>query len=218
MRRDTFLRRWSQLHGGAAATGLVRWWLGGVHALASPLAGAGVAPAVLTLLGLAAAVSAVAAGAAGGGWLAGAAALVVLAGVLDSLDGAVAVLSERTSRAGAVLDAVCDRLGDAACAVLLWVLGAPALLLLVGAGSSQVQEYARARAQAEGVREVGVVSVCERPVRLALAAAAPAAVLARPDLREPLLLAAAGAWALLGVVALGQVLVALRRGLRGAGS
>ena len=188
------------------------WWLRGVHVLAAPLARAGVPPALLTVLGVLAAVAAVPLGAPAP---LAAALLVVAAGVLDSLDGAVAVLGERTSAWGAVLDAVCDRVGDAACAALLWVLGAPAAVVLVAVGSSQVQEYARARAQGAGMRDVGVVSVCERPVRLALAGTAALACAVRPPDREVLAALSAGAWAGLGLFALVQVLVAVRRDLRG---
>ena len=42
-----------------------------------------------------------------------AALLVGASGLLDNLDGAVAVLSGRTSRWGFVLDSGCDRLADA---------------------------------------------------------------------------------------------------------
>ena len=213
--RDTYLERWSRLHGGAAATGLVRAWLTGVHAAASPLAAARVPPALLTVLGVVAAWAAVPAAAAQGGWAALAALLVALAGVLDSLDGAVAVLRERVSASGAVLDAVCDRVGDAACAAVLWVLGAPGAVVLVAAGTSQLQEYVRARAQGAGMGEVGVVSVCERPVRLALAGTSALAVALEPGWAGVLAAAGAGAWAGLGVLALGQVCLAVRRALAG---
>ena len=59
-----------------------------------------------------------------GRWPLVAVGLVVLAGLLDNLDGAVAILSGRTSRWGFVLDSLADRLSDAAYVVAL-CLSAP---------------------------------------------------------------------------------------------
>ncbi|WP_432547790.1 CDP-alcohol phosphatidyltransferase family protein [Kineococcus sp. SYSU DK004] len=215
MDRDTYLRRWSALHGGAAPTGVVRVWLTGAHALARPLAAARVPPSAVTLAGALAAVAAAVLAVRGGpgGAAALAAALLLAAGgVLDNLDGAVAVLRSATSALGAVLDAVCDRVGDACCALVLLGCGAPPALALAAGGLAQLQEYARARVQGAGVAEVGVVSVAERPVRIALAASAAAAGVVRPG--PPWASLAAGVWLVLGVVAAVQVAVALGRRLR----
>ncbi|HEX6919692.1 MAG TPA: CDP-alcohol phosphatidyltransferase family protein, partial [Actinomycetes bacterium] len=74
-----------------------------------------------------------------------------------------------------------------------------------------LQEYARARAGAAGLTEVGVITVWERPTRVIVTAAflASAALLGEPW-------AALGAWAWvgLGVVGLGQLLLVVRRRLR----
>ncbi|WP_432487450.1 CDP-alcohol phosphatidyltransferase family protein [Kineococcus sp. SYSU DK018] len=213
--RAEYLRRWSRLHGGAAATGLVRAWLSGVHVLARPLALARVPPAAVTLAGTALAASAawVALVAGPGGAPAVAVAVLVVAGgLLDNLDGAVAVLRERTSDRGALLDACCDRVGDAACALVLLGCGAPAWLAALAGGLAQLQEYLRARAQGLGARDVGVVSVAERPVRIAVAAACAAATAIAPG-QAPWALLGAAAWALLGAVGLVQVAVALGRRL-----
>src|SRR5437660_331492 len=50
--RETYFTDWSALHGGARPTGIVGWWLTGVHVLARPLVRLGVAPSVLTAGGL----------------------------------------------------------------------------------------------------------------------------------------------------------------------
>ncbi len=215
MDREAYLRRWSQLHGGTAATGVVRAWLSGAHALARPLAAARVPPAAVTLAGTALAAAAawlaLAAGAGGAPALA-VAALVAAGGVLDNLDGAVAVLRGRTSDRGALLDACCDRVGDAACALVLLGCGAPAWLAALAGGLAQLQEYLRARAQGLGVGDVGVVSVAERPVRIAVAAACAAATAVAPG-QAPWALLGAAAWAGLGAVGLVQVATALGRRL-----
>jgi phosphatidylglycerophosphate synthase len=46
------------------------------------------------------------------GWIAEAGFLFLLSGLLDIFDGRVARASGRTSRAGAMLDSVCDRWGE----------------------------------------------------------------------------------------------------------
>ncbi len=187
----------------------MRGWLGGVHALARPLVRVGTPPALVTLAGVALLVAA-ALLAPSRPALAGV--LVAVGGVLDNLDGAVAVLRDRVSRSGALLDAVGDRIGDLACAAVLWGVGAPAWVVLVAVGLAQLQEYARARAGGLGLAEVGVVTVAERPVRLAIAAAFPIAVVIGPDLPWGLL--GAGIWAGLGAVAVLQLGLTLGRRLR----
>ena len=101
-------------------------------------------------------------------WLWAALVVAVVTGLLDNLDGAVAVISGRTSRAGYVLDSVADRFSDALLLGSLWVLGAPGLLVALTIFVGFVQEYARARAGAAGISEVGVVSISERPTRIVI--------------------------------------------------
>jgi len=212
--RRTYLQTWSALHGGAPATGLVRGWLTGVHALARPLVAARTPPAVITLTGTALAAAAVAVAVATGPGGSGAvlvAALLTAGGLLDNLDGAVAVMRSRTSARGALLDASCDRVGDACCALVLWAAGAPAWLALTAGGLGQLQEYVRARAQGLGVQDVGVVSVAERPVRIAVAAACTVATAIVPTVGWPGL--GAAVWVGLGLVGLVQVGAAVWRRL-----
>jgi phosphatidylglycerophosphate synthase len=214
MDREAYLRRWRALHGGTHANALVRAWLSGAHVLARPLAGARVPPAAITLSGGALAVLAatvVVVGGRGGFAAVSAGALLALAGIFDNLDGAVAVMTGRTSRRGALLDAVCDRVGDAACAVVLWACGAPAWLALLAGGFAQLQEYLRARAQGLGVDDVRIVSVAERPVRLAIAASSAVATAIVVWLDWATL--GAGVWAVLGFIGLVQVATAVGRRL-----
>jgi CDP-diacylglycerol--glycerol-3-phosphate 3-phosphatidyltransferase len=94
--------------------------------------------------------------------------LLAVTGLLDNLDGAVAVIGGRTSRAGYVLDSVADRFSDALLLGSLWVLSAPGLLVALTIFVGFVQEYARARAGAARIGEVGVVSISERPTRIVI--------------------------------------------------
>ena len=213
MDRNAYLDGWSVLHGGhdPRDNPLVRGWLTVAYAVARPLAGAKVPPDLVTLAGLLVAAGAPALAAGGDGWwLAGAAAVVVLSGLLDSLDGAVALLSDRTTRWGHVLDSVADRAGDALFVATLWVAGAPGVLCVAGGMLMFLQEYARARAGAGGMTEVGVVTVWERPTRVIVTSAFLASAAALGDLWA---LLGAAAWVGLGVVGLAQLLIVVRRRL-----
>lgn len=214
--RESYLARWSALHGGydPHRSVLVGGWLRVVYALSAPLARRGLSPdaiSYLTVLVGAAGITGLAA--AGGGWLAAAAGLVLLSGLADSLDGAVAVLTDRSSRWGFVLDSLADRCVDASYLVALWLAGAPAGLCVAAGGLTGLLEYARARAGAAGMTEIGVVSVAERPTRVLVTAGF---LLAAAVMPGPSGWAAAGAgvWIGLHVVGLVQLLVVLRRRLR----
>ena len=191
----------------------VRWWLGIAYALGRPLAAARVSPTALTALGLLVACAVVPVADIGGRWPALASVLVVVSGLIDNLDGTVAVLSDRVSRWGALVDAVCDRVADAAYAVAFWVLGAPAWLCLLWVGLSFVAEYARARGQVLLRAPVDVVTVGERPTRIVITAvflAACAVVTGHADL---VVTAGAASGAGSALVGLAQLAVALRRRL-----
>lgn len=212
-----YLRRWSTLHGGAKASGLVGWWLRLSYRLGRPLAARRVPPDAVTVAGLLVSGAVVAVAAAGGRWVLLAVVAVALAGLLDNLDGAVAVISGRTSSWGYVLDSVCDRLSDAAYAAALWVVGAPGWCCVLAGGLSGLQEYLRARAAAAGVSEVGVVSVAERPTRVIVTAMfllGAGIFVAAADTWATM---GAAAWAVVGVVGFLQTAVVLGRRLRAAG-
>lgn len=169
--RAAYLAGWSDLHGDLAPSALVRYWLGACYLPARTLARAGTAPAAITATALLAALAAPAlVGWLGGWWLLVAAAMVVISGVLDNLDGGVAVLTGRSTAFGAVLDSVCDRFADTAYCVALWAAGAPGWLAGVVAFAGVLQEYVRARAAGVGMRGVGVVTLWERPTRVIMAA------------------------------------------------
>jgi phosphatidylglycerophosphate synthase len=211
--REGYLDGWAELHGGydPRANPLVRGWLTGAYAVARPLASAHVPPDALTVAGLLVSAGAVALASAGDGWwLLAAALVVVLSGLVDNLDGAVALLTGRTTRWGHVLDSVADRGSDLLYVVALWVAGAPGAVCAAGGALMFLQEYARARAAAGGLREVGVVTVWERPTRVIVTAAflASAAVLGDP---WPTL--GAWTWVGLGVVGLVQLMTVVRRRL-----
>ena len=94
--------------------------------------------------------------------------LVGLSGLLDSLDGALAIGTGRASRRGFVLDSVVDRLTEAAYACALWAAGAPGWLAVVFGALCWLPDYLRARAGQAGVTETGALSVWERPTRVVM--------------------------------------------------
>jgi CDP-diacylglycerol--glycerol-3-phosphate 3-phosphatidyltransferase len=165
-------QRWSELHGGydPSASRLVGAWLSAVHVPARRLAAAGVPPAALTLLGgllaWAAAVAVLLGRDAGWGFVWAGVLLVALSGIVDSLDGAVAVLEGRTSAAGHVLDPVVDRVAEVAYVVALWWAGAPPAVCVAGGVLALLLEYVRVRAAVAGMRGLGVLTDGERPTRV----------------------------------------------------
>jgi phosphatidylglycerophosphate synthase len=183
-----------------------------VYVLARPLARTGVRPDVVTLGSVGCAAVAVVVAGLGGRWALGAGLLVLASAVLDGVDGAVALLSDRTTRWGFLLDSLADRVCEALFVSALWLCGAPGWLCVLAGGVSWLHEYVRARANAAGMEGIGVVTVGERPTRAILAVAALLAAGALPGGRA----AAIGValWALLGVVGLAHLLIVARRSLR----
>jgi CDP-diacylglycerol--glycerol-3-phosphate 3-phosphatidyltransferase len=168
--RAEHLSRWSELHGEydvASGSRLLRGWLGLVYTLARPLAAAGVSAHLLSLLAVGSAGGAVAVVRASP---LSAAVLVLASALLDGLDGAVAVLRRTESFIGALLDSIGDRAADVLFLVALWRVGGSGLWCLLAGGALVLLEYTRARAGSLGVREIAVVTVGERPSRVALAA------------------------------------------------
>lgn len=212
---DEYLRRWSELHGDLTPSpGVVRGWLRMVYVLARVPMALGMSPSAVTAAGLLITVAALPPALAGGRWPVLAALAVAIGGLLDSLDGAVAVLTGRVSRWGALLDGVADRLGEAALGGVLVALGAPVPLVLLGLGAGWLLEYVRARVAGLGVAGVGVVSVGERPTRLAVVGMSALAAAVHPGDASRWAWAGAAVLAAASVVGLAQVMVAVRRLLR----
>jgi archaetidylinositol phosphate synthase len=92
--------------------------------------------------------------------------LLLLSGFIDALDGAIARATGKTSPFGGVLDSICDRYSDAIVlfGIILggWVSPFWGIIALVG---SLLVSYARARAEAAGVTQLGI-GIAERPERL----------------------------------------------------
>ena len=210
---DDYAAAWSGLHGGydpRRASPVVRGWVRLAYRIGSWLARHRVGPMAVTTAGLllCGVVPALVALLGRSGVLL-AAGVVLVAALADGLDGAVAVISGRATRLGYVYDSVADRLGELAWLVAFWLAGAPAWLVVAAGAASWLQEYARARATAAGMSEVGVVTVAERPTRVIVAVFGLLAAFALPLL----ITVAAAAWLGLALIAGVQLTVAIRRSL-----
>jgi phosphatidylglycerophosphate synthase len=213
---DTYLDRWSAAHDGydARPTRLLRGWLTLMHRLGRPLAGAGVLPDVVTAWAVVVALAVPALAGRGGGCAIAAAVLVVVNGLGDGLDGAVAVLTDRASRWGYVLDSVADRVTEGAFLAATWVVGAPAWLVVSAGAAAFLLEYIRARAGNAGADPAQTITVGERPSRIICCAIALALAGIAPGRASLLAGASVAVLLALSLVALGQLVVSLHRQLR----
>lgn len=208
---------WSRLHGGFdpdGASPVVRGWIRLAYRGGCLLGRLGVGPSAVTASGLLLCLGVPAAALLGNAGLLLGAALVLLASAADGLDGAVAVVTGRTSRLGFVYDSVADRLGELAWLAAFWIAGAPGWLVVAGGAVSWLHEYVRARAAAGGMRGLGLVTVGERPTRVSVAISGllvgGLAGLVYPGWETAVIVAAAVVWGVLGLAGLVQLMGAVR--------
>lgn len=223
LRWDDYATAWARLHGGfdpRTAAPVVRGWLRLAYQIGYLLGRLRVTPTAVTVVGvlLCFGVPLVAVRPVDGPFLG--ALLVLVASVADSVDGAVAVVTGRTTRLGYLYDSLADRLGEVAWLLAFWLLGAPGALVVVCGALSWLHEYVRARAVAAGMHEIGAVTVGERPIRVSVALVglfvAGLTGLIRPELTAGTITLATAVWVLLAGFGLGQLLAAVRRVLLAA--
>ena len=163
MNRSEFFNSWSRLHGNAKISGIVKGWLTISFWLVKPLAKLRVTPNILTIFGLFFGVllylNALSA------W---AVALLTLSLVCDGIDGSLAIITGKSSKWGAVLDSVVDRITELFWALTYISLGANQNVVIAALLIASIQEYLRARVGGLGLRDVGVVTISERPVRASI--------------------------------------------------
>jgi phosphatidylglycerophosphate synthase len=218
---DDYSVRWAALHGGVdprRSSRPTRTWVRLAYSVGRGLAAVRLSPDAITVVGLLLSVAVPVVVLFGGWWLFVGAGLVLLSAVADSTDGAVAVLTDRTSRLGAFTDAIADRLAEAAWLLALWLAGVPGILVAVCGALAWLHEYARARAAAAGMSGVGVVSVAERPVRVILTIVAlvlgGAASFVSGGLAAGVMTIVVAVWVLLGLLGGARLLTAIRAALR----
>ena len=138
------------------------------------LSKSGITPNALTLINLALNIVAAYVIAVGHFLLGGA--LVLVSGLFDLLDGALARFTNQSTKFGAILDSTVDRISEAAifCGLLIWYVpqGARLEIVLIFAAliGSFLVSYIRARAEGVGWQcQVGLFTRAERVIVLAIA-------------------------------------------------
>ncbi len=160
MTKDEFFLAWSKLHGDAKVSGIVKGWLSISFTVSKALAKMRVTPNALTILGLVFGIllymnsNAI--------W---APLILVISLICDGVDGSLAIITRQSSKWGALLDSVVDRLTEVFWVLALYSLGVDSKILITVLILASTQEYLRARAGGVGLKQVGVITVAERPVR-----------------------------------------------------
>lgn len=160
MTKEEFYLAWSNLHGDAKIAGIVKGWLSISFPASKALARIRITPNALTILGL----------------IFGlmlymnsksiwAPLILVISLICDGIDGSLAIITGKSSKWGALLDSVVDRLTEVFWVLALYSLGVDLKILITVLILASTQEYLRARAGGVGLTQVGVVTVAERPVR-----------------------------------------------------
>ena len=160
MSREEFFSTWSDLHGNAKISGIVKAWLSISYLIVKPISKVRITPNILTMFGLFFGVILFLN--ANTPW---ASVLLVLSLICDGIDGSLAILTKKPTKWGAILDSVVDRLTEIFWVLALYKIGADLKLLVLVLLTASLQEYVRARSAGLGVSEVGIVTFAERPVR-----------------------------------------------------
>lgn len=163
MKKADFFKSWSELHGNAKISGIVKSWLTISYLLVKPLVKLKITPNILTIFGLLFGVllylNALT------NW---AVILLTLSLICDGIDGSLAIITGKASKWGAMLDSVIDRVTEFFWALTFIAIGANKYVVIAALLIASVQEYLRARAGGLGLSEVGVVTIAERPVRASI--------------------------------------------------
>ncbi|MFM8633177.1 MAG: CDP-alcohol phosphatidyltransferase family protein [Candidatus Nanopelagicus sp.] len=162
MNKGEFFSTWSSLHGQARVSGIVKWWLNISYVIVRRLVKLRVTPNGLTVLGLVFGVLLYLNSKSLWALL-----FLILSLLSDGLDGSMAIVTQKFSNWGAMLDSVTDRATEVFWVLALYSIGVNINILIAAFLFSFIQEYLRARAGGVGVNEVGVVTFAERPVRAA---------------------------------------------------
>jgi CDP-diacylglycerol--glycerol-3-phosphate 3-phosphatidyltransferase len=218
---DAYAAGWAALHLGVdpRRSGVpVRAWLRLSYLVGRVLARLRVRPGVVTLIGLLLSLAVPAVVVLRGWFFFAGAALVLLAAVADSTDGAVAVMTARATRLGGFDDGLADRVSEAAWLIALWLVGGHGLLVASCGALSWLHEYVRARAGASGIAGIGAITVNERPTRvIAVIAALTLGGLAwmiNPRLVPGAVTLVLAVWLVLAVLGLVRLIATVRSALR----
>ncbi len=167
MNRATYFDTWSKLHGGAKVAGVVKIWLRSSFVLSKPFVRIKISPNWISLIGVVASIFTYTEARKDY-----CLALLALALICDGIDGTIAILTEKATKRGAMVDAISDRVSEAFWAFAFYRLGAPAWLVGTAWVIAFTQEYCRARIAGLGDYRIDIVTIAERPVRASFLALA----------------------------------------------
>lgn len=153
---------------------LQEWWRVQARRVASWLIWTGLTPNALTVIGLL--LNCVVAGVLAGGYLRWGGLLVLVAGLFDLLDGAMARVTDKITAFGSFLDSTLDRYSEVILygGLLLYILSTGdaklgALLIYLTISGSILVSYARAKAESLGYKlQSGLLARPERIIVLAV--------------------------------------------------
>ncbi|MEY3935050.1 MAG: hypothetical protein RI901_480 [Actinomycetota bacterium] len=136
MTKDEFFLTWSKLHGDAKVSGIVKGWLSISFTVSKALAKMRVTPNALTILGLVFGIllymnsNTI--------W---APLILVISLICDGVDGSLAIITRQSSKWGALLDSVVDRLTEVFWVLALYSLGVDSKILITVLILALTQEY-----------------------------------------------------------------------------
>jgi archaetidylinositol phosphate synthase len=93
---------------------------------------------------------------------------LLLSLICDGIDGSLAIITGKSSKWGAMLDSVADRVTEVFWGLTFIAIGADQNLVIAALLVAAIQEYLRARSAGLGLTDVGVVTISERPVRASI--------------------------------------------------
>ena len=160
MNRNDFYKSWSDLHGNAEIVGIVKIWLTISYFVAKAFQRLRISPNLITILGFVFSILLYLY--AKSVW---APVLLVLSLFADGIDGSMAIISGKSSKWGALLDSIVDRISEIFWVLALYKIGINLVVLFVVITLASIQEYIRARSSGLGLSKIGIVTITERPVR-----------------------------------------------------
>lgn len=149
--------RWVELHSDVEVKGIVKYWLIIAKYLAWPFVAFRISPNLISFSSILISLPTIFDRSL---WW-----LVIVALILDGIDGRVAIERKMESKLGSLIDSISDRVSEFIWALALHMVGLNGLLISIFIGCAWVQEYLRARAGGLGYRKIGLVTISERPTR-----------------------------------------------------
>lgn len=155
-----FTSKWRIEHGGDSVDGIVGGWLRVSYRIARAPGLVWISPIFVTFFGLA--LAAATALFSPQWWIV---LLLLLSLFCDGVASALVILQSKESKFGYTLQSVANRISEALWAVAFYRLGASITWVVALWLIAALQEYARARLGSEGIRQMGVITPAERPIR-----------------------------------------------------